>query len=110
MLLDRFLREIGFYPLNEQSRACRVLIGAPLVLLIVEFRHSVRHTRKAALIYAERGQFRPIAAFLEDAVAFVHMGDVVTYLISELDEAATTRSSLFVPDLKRPKRDTPPAP
>jgi hypothetical protein len=60
-------------------------------------------------VYAEQGRFRPIAAFLEDAVAFVHLGGVVTYPVSELDDASVVGSSLYVAgfDMRHVKR--PPA-
>ena len=96
MILDRFLWEIGFRRQGHVHRAFRLSAGSPIVVLMARFARGPQSAPMAHLVFAESGRYRAAAAFLEDAVAFVRRGDVVTYPTAALDDSALADSSLYV--------------
>ncbi|HKW48781.1 MAG TPA: hypothetical protein VJN70_15130 [Gemmatimonadaceae bacterium] len=94
LVLDGFLTEMGFSSRPKGNRACRIQTEVPVVILINEFRSRTRLDTRAHLVFAECGKYLASAAFLDDAVAFVRSGEIVTYPVTALDDAALASSSL----------------
>jgi hypothetical protein len=114
MILDRFLKELGFHPRYLGHTACRVILDQPVVVLVSEFQRGPRSDRRAHLLFVEVGRFRASAAYFEGAVALVREADVVTYPLTALDDPALACSSLYA-FIRRdqhsasPGKDLPPA-
>lgn len=105
MLLDRFLRDLGFRRVPEVQRACRYATVVPVVVLVTQYR--ARASKRAHLLYAECGRFRTSGAFFEDAVAIIRAGQIVAYPVPAIDESVLAASSLFAECFEAQRRDFP---